>query len=403
MPCEMLGETRRTPVADPAPAPTPPAGSPIWKRGIRAAVRRALDQRRIRALVEADLASRRGRTRNDLPKPVAEGSVDSGVFVDRFGTGHPLDPGLRDRLKPQWRTMFDPVARAQPFSDAVLASRAAKAERTVAEASALVASVAGVPLAGRILEVGCHDGAVAHQLSRRPGTVVVASDMARYYLVPGADASSADELDGQQVKLAELRARARTFAGPDVGPVEFVEDDITATNLAPASFDAIVSFEVLEHVGSPAAAFASMARLLKLGGIAYHDYNPFFSSNGGHSLCTLDFPWGHARLDPLDFERYLREIRPTETDEALRFYLESLNRMTMADLREAVEASGLELLAVIPWTDRKLVPQLGESVLAEVRRTYPTATATDLLATFVSVVARRPVGGGDSPPSSGQP
>ena len=389
-------------MADPAGAPEPRAGSPIWKRGIRAAVRRALDQRRIRALVEADLARRHGRSRADLPKPVAEGSVGPDVFVDRFGTGHPLDPGLRDRLKPQWRTMFDPVARAQPFSDAVLESRAAKAERTVAEASALVASVAGGRLAGRILEVGCHDGAVAHQLSRRPGNAVVASDMTRYYLVPGADASSADELDGQQLKLAELRARARTFAGPDVGSVEFVEDDITATNLEPASFDAIVSFEVLEHVASPAAAFASMARLLKPGGIAYHDYNPFFSSNGGHSLCTLDFPWGHARLDDADVERYLREIRPTETDEALRFYRESLNRMTTADLRDGLESAGLEILAIVPWTDRKLVPQLTEPVLAEVRRTYPTASTTDLLATFVSVVAHRPVGGGDSPPSSGQ-
>jgi SAM-dependent methyltransferase len=264
------------------------------------------------------------------------------------------------------------------------------AERTVAESSALVASVAGMPLGGRILEVGCHDGAVAHQLSRQPGNVVVASDMARYYLVPGSDESSGDELEMQQVKLAELRARAGSFAGPDVGRVEFVEDDITATNLAPVSFDAIVSFEVLEHVASPAAAFASMARLLKPGGIAYHDYNPFFSSNGGHSLCTLDFPWGHARLDDADFERYLREIRPSETDEALRFYLESLNRMTMADLRAAVDAAGLELLEIIPWTDRKLAPDLSESVVAEVRRSYPAATAADLLATFVAVIARMP-------------
>jgi hypothetical protein len=83
-------------------------------------------------------------------------------------------------------------------------------------------------------------------------------------------------------------------------------------------------------------------------------------------------------------------IRPTETDEALRFYVESLNRTTIADLRAAVEASGLELLAVIPWTDRKLVPQLSEAVVAEVRRTYPTATAADLLATFVAVIARMP-------------
>jgi SAM-dependent methyltransferase len=252
--------------------------------------------------------------------------------------------------------------------------------------------VAGAPLGGRILEVGCHDGAVAHQLSRQPGNRVVGSDMARYYLVQGAEESSGEALEGQQAQLAELRARARSFAGPDVGRVEFVEDDITVSNLESASFDAIVSFEVLEHVGRPADAFASMARLLKPGGIAYHDYNPFFSSNGGHSLVTLDFPWGHARLDEADVERYLGELRPTETDQGLRFYRESLNRMTIADLRQAVEGAGLELLAVIPWTDRKLVQHLGSSVLGEVRRSYPTATTADLLATFVAVIARRPAG-----------
>jgi SAM-dependent methyltransferase len=187
-------------------------------------------------------------------------------------------------------------------------------------------------------------------------------------------------------------------AGPTAGSVEFVEDDITSTGLGAASFDAIVSFEVLEHVQRPAAAFDSMARLLKPGGILYHDYNPFFSSNGGHSLCTLDFPWGHVRLDEADFERYVREIRPTEIEQGLRFYRESLNRMTIANLRDDLEAAGLEILGIIPWTDRKLVPQLGAEVLAEVRRTYPTATTADLLATFVSVIARRPPdGAGGSP------
>ena len=122
-----------------------------------------------------------------------------------------------------------------------------------------------------------------------------------------------------------------------------------------------------------------MARLLRPGGIVYHDYNPFFSSKGGHSLCTLAFPWGHARLDAQDFERYLRELRPTELDQALRFYRESLNRMTLADLRAAVAAAGLEPLALVPWFERGLVASL-----------YPTAVVDDLLATFVAVVARRP-------------
>ena len=151
-----------------------------------------------------------------------------------------------------------------------------------------------------------------------------------------------------------------------------------------------MSFEVLEHVGEPAAAFAGMARLLRPGGLAYHDYNPFFSINGGHSLCTLDMPWGHARLDDGDFERYVGELRPAEANQALRFYRESLNRMTLADLRAAIAAAGLEVVALLPWVDRGLVGRLTPAVLPEVRRVYPAATIDDLLATFVAVVVRRP-------------
>src|SRR5262249_24661817 len=152
------------------------------------------------------------------------------------------------------------------------------------------------------------------------------------------------------------------------------------------SFGAIVSFEVLEHLADPAAAFAAMSRLLRPGGIGYHVYNPFLAINGGHSLCTLDFPWGHARLDADDFERYARALRPDAAEQPLRFYRESLNRMPLAALRAAVEGGGLELVAPLPWTDRSLAARLRDGAVAEVRRSHATATAEDLLATFVTVV-----------------
>jgi SAM-dependent methyltransferase len=295
--------------------------------------------------------------------------------------------------------MFDPEVVSRPPTDDALAARARKAEKSVTEASAFVATLAGHPLQGRILEVGCYDGATAYQLARKPGTQLVASDLARYYLTQQPGAPSDAEVSRQQTLLAEIRERARIVAGAAAGTVDFVEDDITESALGSASFDAIVSFEVLEHVQRPAAAFAGMARLLRPGGILYHDYNPFFSANGGHSLCTLDFPWGHARLDDEDFERYVREIRPTELHQALRFYRESLNRMTLVDLRTAVTGAGLELLAAVAWSDRALVPRLAPEVLAEVRRSYPTVAVDDLLSTFVAVVARRPV----TPDGSAQP
>jgi SAM-dependent methyltransferase len=286
--------------------------------------------------------------------------------------------------------MCDPETAARPPTDENLADRARKAEKSVSEASALVASVAGVPLAGRILEVGCYDGSVAYQLARRERTEVVASDLAGYYVVQRPGEPAEGDVQAQQAALDALRERAGATACVPVGRVAFVEDDIVTSALEPGSFDAIVSFEVVEHLRDPAAAFGAMARLLRPGGVAYHDYNPFFSANGGHSLCTLDFPWGHARLDADDFARYLREVRPAEAAQAYRFYTENLNRLTLDGLRAAIDETGLELLAVVPWTDRTLVQRLTPDVLPEVQRTYPAAGMEDLLATFVAVIARRP-------------
>jgi SAM-dependent methyltransferase len=354
----------------------------MLKRIVRASVRYGLRQKRVRGVVEAELA----RRRVSLMAEHATGQF----FVDRYGVSHPLNPELRDRLKPGWRAMLDPVAAARPPSIKELRFRARGAVDTVREANQVVAAVTGRSLTGRLLEIGCDDGAVAFQLARRDGTQVVASDLAQYSVVQQPGRLNDGNLQAQQAVLGTLRERARLVAGIPSHRVQFVEDDICASNLESESFDAIVSFEVLEHVASPRAAFGSMARLLAPGGVAYHEYNPFFSVVGGHSLCTLDIAWGHARLEPVDFERYLAEIRPAEVDQALRFYRENLNRLALADLRMAVAQAKLELMAVLPWSDRTLAPDLTLQIVSEVQRAYPAATAEDLLATFVSVIVRKP-------------
>ncbi len=340
-----------------------------------------LRPKRVRRVVEAELTRR---------APLMNERATGHSFVDRHGVRHPLDHALRDRLKPGWQAMLDPAEADRQPSVRDLRSRATSAADTVREADQVVAAVTGKSLAGRILEIGCYDGAAAFQLARRDGIHVVASDFARYYVVQQRRRPSDNDLLRSQARLVALRERARVVASVASDKVQFVEDDISSSSLAPSTFDAIVSFEVLEHVASPRAAFESMARLLVPGGVAYHEYNPFFSVVGGHSLCTLDMPWGHARLEPGDFERYVAEIRPIEAEQALRFYRDNLNRMTLADLRSAVARADLELVALLPWSDRTLLPDLTPQIVSEVQRVYPTAATEDLLATFVSVVVRKP-------------
>jgi SAM-dependent methyltransferase len=312
------------------------------------------------------------------------------VFTDRYGVAHRLDPTLRDRLKPNWRIMSDPATASAPPSDAGLRDRLRKASKTATELERILGATMGSSVSGRILEIGCYDGSTAFELSRRPGTSVVASDLARYYVVQRPGQLEAEAIAAEEDVLGRLRERVRVLADRPPASVTFVEDDITTSTLEPGSFDLIVSFEVLEHLQRPDDAFAAMARTLRPGGVMYHDYNPFFSSIGGHSLATLDVVWGHVRLDGADVERYLAEIRPTEAEHASRFYRESLNRMTLADLRVAIAKSGLELVALLPWYQRRLLDDASPELLAEVRRHYPAVTIEDLLATFVVVVARKP-------------
>lgn len=78
-------------------------------------------------------------------------------------------------------------------------------------------------------------------------------------------AELATEVSVTDIELAFLdRARDLMLGHPEVS---FFVDDITRTNLAPASFDLILCTEVIEHIAVWRAAVASMARLLRPGGV----------------------------------------------------------------------------------------------------------------------------------------
>lgn len=124
-------------------------------------------------------------------------------------------------------------------------------------------------------------------------------------------------------------------------------------------------------------------------GIAFHEFNPIFSQDGGHSLCTLDIPWGHAGLSPKDFERYLREIRPSEEKVAKRFYSENLNRMTTTDLRRHATDAGFTPLSILPWIEPRHFDELTANALADTKYSYPSYELTDLISPAVWVVLKK--------------
>lgn len=94
----------------------------------------------------------------------------------------------------------------------------------------------------RVLEAACGDGGGTRFLAERVAEVV-AVDLAR----------------GQLPRLAGLRARG--------GPVRAVAADVCRLPFPAARFDAVTSFETLEHTTDPDACLASFARVLRPGGV----------------------------------------------------------------------------------------------------------------------------------------
>lgn len=130
------------------------------------------------------------------------------------------------------------------------------------------------------LEIGCGRGETAVRLAERQGCRVT-----------GVDAFSYPEWPARQSENVRLR-----------------EVDLTAHDpFAPASFDYIISFAVLEHVQKPLAMLEAMHRLLKPGGRLYLTANLYRGPMASHRYREVFFPWPHLLFDDEVFMRFYKE------------------------------------------------------------------------------------------------
>lgn len=299
----------------------------------------------------------------------------AGIFMDSRGHEHQMFEDLRPWIVPLWvrststpaSDLFDPEKARENCRSRM------NHVRTALPSLIAILETWGFGLEGKhVLEVGCGHGEFAFGLAEFGASEVVGTNLAQYY-----------EHEGSKERLEQTWSTLSEVTGISRDRVSFVFDDVAQSELEPESFDMIFTNEVLEHLVEYPKAFAGMASLLKPGGVALHEYNPFFCATGGHLDCTLDIPWGHARLSPEDFERYLETYRPDELQDGLDFFHKGLNRMTFRNLEEASSDSGLQLLELLPWIDKEDVDQVDARLLEEVRHLYPTATIRDLTSRFV--------------------
>lgn len=335
------------------------------------------------------------------------GFEPDGGFVDSEGVAHAAWPGLRDLLKPGWQTMVVEPGDLLPLPTPEEAIQELNSLALSVEELTRYLSFFGETLEGaRVLEPGCYFGNRSFLLAAYGAAEVVATDLPAACLA-GLTEDGPDEraLDAQSMHFAAARDIFREVVSMgEIAPrpamvangyqaaraIEFFDDDIQASTLPDGAFDLTISWETLEHVIDPDAGFAELFRLTRPGGLAIHHYNPFFSVIGGHALCTVDMPWGHARLSDADFERYIRTVRPEEAKADLDFYREGLNRMTIADLRRTAAGAGFEVLDVRPITDTWVLRFVSAEVLPAILRYHPTVEIDDLLSTFVWIALRRP-------------
>lgn len=269
----------------------------------------------------------------------------------------------------------------------------------------------GFSIVGReALEVGCYGGAHTFAMVELGAKHVDGIDIPAYgvrqSLGKNMDLGALERQSRWLQRLRESTAGsykdegsseyspARECRTPASERTDFFDLDVAELD-RDSAYDVIVSWYTLEHITRPEKAILNMYRALRPGGICFHDYNPFFSINGAHSLCTLDFPYGHARLSDADFERYMRTYRPQEYDVAMSFYHESLNRMSLAGLQHHCAVAGFEILELIEWRNRKDMRTVVPTVLSQCVKFYPTVTVTDLISRSVWVLLRRPAVSGE--------
>ena len=317
-----------------------------------------------------------------------------GYFIDSFGSKHKLIEGLRDKIKPGWEeSLKKKNYESNPSNEAVLdqlhysKNQFQKLERLMSIHSVKISQEMN------ILEVGAADGPATFQIASKSPQSVVGSDIVQYQIN-----QSAVRKVNQKIKEIESnyvdKAREKVgefFDKKTKSIVSFIEDDICDSSIESSSKDLIVSWDTLEHLNNPQKAFEEMFRILKPGGYTFHEYNPFFSFNGGHSLCTLDFKWGHVRLSSTDFQKYVKQFRPSEYDLAMSFYKENLNRMTVNQLKEYIKIAGFEQVMFFPNIYIENYFEINEKIFLECKNNHPSLELIDLVSPALYLGLKKPV------------
>lgn len=127
-------------------------------------------------------------------------------------------------------------------------------------------------------------------------------------------------------------------------PVRFAAMDATLMTFPDDSFDSLISRSAMEHITPVEKALTEMARVVRPGGLIHHSIDPYFWLRGCHKTGLVDIPWAHARLSLEEFRRFVIESEGESIAAKRCRRLETLNRFTLRQWRERIEAGPFETL-----------------------------------------------------------
>src|SRR5215468_1327967 len=211
-----------------------------------------------------------------------------------------------------------------------------------------------IPPDARVLEMGCGTGQLAIFLASS-GRSVIGADFSRASLRLARDAAARFDVEAR-----------------------FVQTDLRAPGLRPASFDVVICSGVLHHTPDPRASFTSVAQLARPGGVLVIGlYNAF--ARLPLRARRVIARWSSFRWIPWDPVLRDRRAEPARREAWLRDqYRHPLeHRHTLAEVRRWFAATGVDFLRTFPsamlgedpgdlfaqaeddWAPEALVKQLG--------------------------------------------
>ena len=318
---------------------------------------------------------------NLAEKPVSVDKLPQmGAFIDSEKRSHILYQNLREIIKPG----SSKVRCTKPIlkDNAFYLRKLEEADLDLASIHPLIMAIGKKLEKAVVLEIGCDIGSFCCALAKHGAKQITGIDTSAYK-------SSSTNEEQHLIQTTLENERKLLLELSKATSVVFKEDDICMSSLPSNTFDVIFSFDVLEHLSDPKSAFFHIQRILNPGGIAIHRYNPFFSINGGHSACTLDFLWGHVRLNSEDFVKYLEQIRPQELEYAKAFYFHGLNRMSLSDMKVFSDEAGLEVLGSLQFGKEQTMRMLNHNIWEECQANYKNICLEDLVSSKVVVIQKK--------------